>query len=239
MRFVSVGAVCCGLFVLLSVNLVAADTYGLEDVISTPSPVVIDGSLSEWGPSTILGPASFDPDMADDYNASFRLMYDKNYLYLAAVVVEPYPPYNVFPTRGFGEWLGDDVIIRMCNNPKRAFPISMSDAEAKSSDELFTIEFWRDHLDKKVYWHGYRGIGGPLFKQQELVGVDAAVKPAKDGKGYTLEARIPLKLIGLSFQPSPGDKVAFVWEVSIANDSAADTTRQFQIFANGSGSSSF
>lgn len=211
-----------------------------EPIVLAPGKVVIDGDLKDWDKSGKVGPAAFDAEAADEYNATFYAMYDKEFLYLAAVVVQTHPPYNTFPLKGVGAWNGDDVIVRMSSNPQIKVPIQMSQEQMAKSPDLFTAEFWWNHLRKEPYWDGYHGISPDrTLRKEDMPGTDTAVKIKGDGLGYTLEAKVPWKLINPNFSAKPGDHIAFTWEVSVANNNPAEPKRIFQIFANGGGTWAF
>jgi hypothetical protein len=193
--------------------------------------------LKDWNIAGKIGPVFFDEDAKDEYNGTFYAMYDHDNLFLAARIVEPHPPYNVFPTKGLGDWNGDAVVIRMSSNPALRFPVSMPDAN--TSDDLFTASFWWNHLKKDAFWASYHGMCGPTLSKEQMPGVQTAVKIAADEKGYTMEARVPWKVINSRFHPKPGDRIAFTWEISISNASPAQPSRIFQLFANGGGVSGF
>jgi hypothetical protein len=78
-----------------------------------------------------------------------------------------------------------------------------------------------------------------MLQKEEMPGIEAAAKAREDRRGYTLEAKVPWKLINPNFRPQPGDRIAFTWEVSIADDNPAEPRRIFQIFANGGGTWAF
>lgn len=207
----------------------------------TPAPktVKIDGDLAEWANAGKMGPVTFDDEMKDDYHATCYAMYDADNLYLAAVVVETHLPFNPYPNRGVGAWNADDLIIRMSSNP--ALPVPIQDpceSMAKNAD-LFTADFWWNHLKKATYWDGYFGMAGDILTREKLPGVAVAVKGAKDGKGYTIEIKLPWKLINPAFHPKAGDTIALTYEISIANNNPGEPKRAFQIFVNGGGSWAF
>jgi len=204
-----------------------------------PTTVTIDGDLHEWKTTGKLGPVTFDEEVKDDYNATFAAMYDRTNLYLAAVIVQPHPPYNTYPNKGIGAWNGDDLIIRMSSNPKLPLPLLGSREDLATNTDLFTVDFWWNHLNKRTYWDGYHGMSGNLLTTDKLSGIAVAVKTAKNGKGYTIEIKVPWLLINPVFHPKIGDQLAFTWEVSVANNNPAGPVRAFQIFANGGGSWAF
>ena len=208
-------------------------------IMPAPKAVTIDGDLKEWDLSGKIGPVTFDEDSMDDYHGTFYAMYDKDNLYLAAVIVQPHPPYNTYPYKGVGSWNGDDVIIRMSSNPKLPVPIQGSEQSMAKSPDLFTADFWWNHQKKLAYWDGYYGMDGDHLTTDKMPGIEVAVKSAKDGKGYTSEIKVPWKLINPNFHPQAGDQIAFTWEISVANNNPSDPARAFQIFANGGGSWAF
>lgn len=204
-------------------------------ILPALQPVVIDGDLDEWDKSGKVGPATFDEDVIDEYSATFYAMYDKDYLYLSAVILQPHPPYNLYPFKGMGPWDSDDVIIRMTSNPALDFPISLPKEVSDSSSDIFTADFWWNHEKKETYWDSYHGmlVHNKTKRREEMPGVKAEVKIPPDGEGYTMEIQVPWKVINPDFHPRSGDMIAFTWEVSIASGNPSEPKRIFQIFANG------
>jgi len=238
------GLVLCGLLLsFFSTCILGEENVEVETqyILPAPKKVVIDGNIKEWDKKGKIGPVTFDEEVMEEYNGTFYLMYDKDFLYLAAVIVQLHPPYNTYPTRGIGSWDGDDVIIRMSSNPELKVPIQMSQEEAKDSKDLFTADFWWNHLKNKTFWHAFYGIEGykKMIVMEELPGSEAVVKSRADGQGYTMEAKLPWKVINPNFYPKPGDRIAFTWEISISSDNPAEPKRIFQIFANGGGTWAF
>ena len=236
----------CGLSMALAVGLGgraraddAAPAAPPMKIMPAPAQVTIDGDLGEWNKDGKLGPATFDADSMDDFNATCYAMWDADYLYLAAVIVEPHPPYNTFPVKGVGAWNGDDVIIRMSSNPARKWPIEGSQETLKNDPELFVADLWWNHVKQRTYWDGCHGLMGAMISPEVWTGTASAMKPAADGKGYTEEVKIPWKTINPNFHPKAGDRIAFTWEISIAGANAAEPGRAFQIFLNGGGSWAF
>lgn len=213
---------------------------GTEVIVPAPSKVVIDGDLKDWDKSGKVGPATFDEEVAEEYNGTFYLMYDKEHLYLAAEIIQPHPPYNTFPFRGVGAWNGDDLIIRMSSNPSLKVPIQMSQEEMAKSPDLFTADFWWNHQKKETYWDAYHGIRpDKTLRKEDMPGTEVAVEIREDGKGYTTEVKVPWKVINPNYTPKSGDRIAFTWEVSIGDNNQAEPKRIFQIFANGGGTWAF
>ncbi len=208
-------------------------------IMPAPKAVAIDGALKDWNTSGKIGPVTFDEEMKDDYNGTFYAMYDADNLYLAATIVEPHLPFNTYPNRGIGAWNGDDLIIRMSSNPALPVPLQGSQESLKKCPDLFTADFWWNHLKKRTYWDGYLGMDGDHLTTEQMPGITVAVKPAKDGHGYTEEIKVPWKTINPAFHPKAGDQIALTWEVSLAGANPSEPTRAFQLFANGGGSWAF
>ena len=163
-KYLVVGVLCVALAPTLCAMARAEDTMETApamEIVPAPAQVTIDGDLTEWNKEGKLGPATFDPDSLDDYSATCYAMYDADSLYLAAVIVEPHPPYNTYPVKGVGAWNGDDVIIRMSSNPARKWPVEGSRESLKDDPDLFQVDLWWNHGKKRGYWDGYHGMGGP------------------------------------------------------------------------------
>jgi hypothetical protein len=194
----------------------------------------MDGTLTGWNLAGKLGPVSFDPDARADYNATCYAMYDADNLYLAAVVVEPHPPYNTFPLKGFGSWNGDDVIIRMTSNPALKWPVEGNRDSLLHNPAFFQANFWWNAGQQRSYWEGgYPGQAPPTDAEHAATVV--AVKLAPDGQGYTETIKLPWKTINPGFHPKPGDHIAFTWDICISTASPAEPSRAFEIPLNGNG----
>jgi hypothetical protein len=228
---------------LLIVPALSADNAATAEppmkIVPAPGPVTLDGTLAGWNLDGKLGPATFDPDSIDDYNATCYAMWDATYFYLAAVVVEPHPPYNAYPLKGVGAWNADDVIIRLSTNPARKWPIEGSPDSLKNDPDLFQGDLWYNHVNKKTYEDGYHGMGGAMLPDAAWEGAQVAVRLAADGKGYTETIRLPWKTLNPNFQPKAGDRIAFTWDICIGNANPGEPGRIFEIYLNGGGTDAF
>ncbi len=211
---------------------------GVEYIVPAAGKITVDGDLKDWNKSGKVGPVTFDEESIEEYNTTFYAMYDKENLYVAAVIVEPHPPYNTNPLKGVGSWGGDAVCFRMSSDPTFSLPLQGLGIGQKKCDALFTASLWHNHLDKKDYWEGYYSIEAS-YKVTDYTGSEVKTLIHTENNGYTLEAKIPWKIINPKFQPKQGDRIALTWEVSIANMNPSEPKRAFQIFGNGGGARAF
>ena len=213
---------------------------GPMKIVPAPAPVTLNGDLSGWNQAGRLGPATFDPEVMADYRATCYAMYNAANLYLAAVVVEPHPPYNVYPFRGM-VGRGDDVTVRLSTNPALPYPLPGTRQSLDQSPNLFTVAFWWNNQKQKTGWEGYFGTEnyGPRIPPEKWAGTELVVKIAPDQKGYTAEMKIPWQVINPNFHPQPGDRISCCWQVNLANNNPAEPATAYQIFLNGGSVGSF
>lgn len=210
----------------------------VEYIVPAPGKIKVDGDLKDWDKSRKIGPVTFDEESIEEYNATFYATYDKENFYVAAVIVEPHPPYNTNPLKGVGSWDGDAVCFRMSSDPTLPLPLQGMGVEQQKSDALFTASLWYNHLNKKDYWDAYYSVE-KSYSVSDYTGLEVKTLISSDEHGYTLEAKIPWKIINPKFQPKPGDRIALTWEVSIADMNPSNPKRAFQIFGNGGGVRAF
>jgi len=110
---------------------------------------------------------------------------------------------KVEPDKG---WAGDCLQVRLCSDPKAPYPLADS-----NSDRIAHLDLWHYtdrnepvlHLQYGMDYHGTK-----LWTGAES---GVAFRKDADGKGYTLEARVPWARLNASdAPPKAGDRVALV-----------------------------
>jgi hypothetical protein len=193
------------------------------DVLAAPGQVTVDGDLSDWNLS-----GSFEARCAESFAASCyvhgSMMYDRQYLYVAARVGDPMPMRNVIDPRNdpWSAWMGGSVQLRLSTDRTFGWPVgamkpSCRRGEANpqdTSDRIVHLTLWyfqpRDEpcLEIRYGMDFDRGVVNPPDWR-------GAFRKAPDGDGYTLECAIPWTLLGAgSDPPRPGDELGLSWTVN-------------------------
>lgn len=175
-------------------------------------PFALDGSRNEWPflPAERVGAEGLVlGENAKDFEGTFRLAWDDQNLYVYAEVVDATPMVNTASREHI--WAQDAVeLFTGAENLNDGGGLQFRDRQviirgAKSTGDLPAANF----------------VNAP--KQYDIQSV---VVPAADGKGYTIEAAIPMESLG--FSPKAGQEILF----DIAFDDAGIGRRQ--IVWNGS-----
>ena len=205
--------------------------YDSLHVTPAPAQVVIDGDLSEWKED-----AEFRATCKSPYNQSHfvegRMMYDDEFLYIAAHVGDPAPMRNILDPRTDADraWCGGAVQVRVSTDRARGWPLR---AEAPwqirgrravrpedISDRLAHLTLWYYAPEKRACLHVNYGLDlhGDAVNPP---GFRGAFRADPDGRGYTAEYAIPWSLFGAPAgeQPRSGDVLATSWNVHWSNGS--------------------
>jgi len=175
-------------------------------VVPAPKRVVIDGDLSDWDLSAAIT-CVFDEALQPRFTVTVAAMFDSQALYISAHFVDDTPMLNrhdpaIEPNKG---WDGDALQVRLCSDPRAPYPLP--DME---SDRVCHLTMWF-FTDKQL---PVLHIAYNAFRSEKLwAGKESGVafRKDKDGKGYTLEARIPWERLNAKENPpKAGDRIAFV-----------------------------
>jgi ferric-dicitrate binding protein FerR (iron transport regulator) len=193
------------------------------DVLAAPGQVTVDGDLSDWNLSGV-----FESRCAGAFAESCfvrgSMMYDKQYLYVAARVGDPMPMRNVIDPRTdpWSAWMGGSAQLRLSTDRTFGWPVgamkpSCRPGEADPQDtsgRIIHLTLWyfqpRDEpcLEIRYGMDFDRGVVNPP-------GWRGAFRKTPDGKGYTLECAIPWTLLGAeSDPPRAGDELGLSWTVN-------------------------
>lgn len=150
-----------------------------------------------------------------DLAASYRLCWDAKYLHLLVEVTDATPMKN--SQVGNNLWRGDGVELFVG-----------SEQLDKAGSLLFT--------DRHILLSGGLVDGKPqthVVNAAQQPNIEMAVVPRSDGKGYTLQAAIPLEALGIK----PHADTAILFDIGI-DDSANGSERKCQLMWNGSAKNS-
>lgn len=186
-------------------------------VVPTPagSNVKVDGDLSDWDLSGQIW-IYVTPDTAEMQSARFALMYDKEALYVSAVIRDPSPMINrhdpkVDPDWG---WDADCCQFRIVVDASQGWPVQQGlGANAPPNEQMLHMTLWNYTDRKEPVVHLVTGMGyvAPPGYKDGIVPSDkfqAVYKEAEDGRGYTMEYRLPWSTLRIKNLPKPGDLVA-------------------------------
>jgi hypothetical protein len=93
-------------------------------VVPRPGKVIIDGKLDDWDLSGQIR-VCVSQETSAMQSARIALMYDDQALYVSGVVRDPTPMMNRHDPKVHGDrgWNADAFQLRLCLNPKAAYPI--------------------------------------------------------------------------------------------------------------------
>jgi hypothetical protein len=212
---------------LVPYNVSRSDTLHL---VPAPKSVVVDGDLSEWDRSGGAEARSRSP-YGDDYWFQGYLMYDRQYLYVAARVGDPYPMRNSVPlepesTLGNVSWKGGSVQLWLSTDRKQGWPLEAESPfsfDSRQKGRGFRPQDTNDRLVSLTMFY-YRPQQRPcllLGYGMDRHGLTMAAEgwkgtfhEAPEGRGYIVEYAIPWRLLGAEHDPPQGgDVLAGAWMV--------------------------
>ena len=148
-------------------------------------------------------------------SAKTAMMYDHDALYISCRVSDPTPMLNradpaVNPDFG---WDGDAFQFRLCLDPSLGYPLAIGNYDRTTNEALvhMTLWYYTDrrqpvlHLKYGMDYHDAHGYHKGVVPEDKY---QAAYLRWPDGKGYTLEYRIPWSTLGAPRPLSAGDMTA-------------------------------
>lgn len=191
--------------------------------LKAPGVVVIDGKLADWDKSQPLSmkdeyyfKEGLEWGGVQDLSGDVYLMWDEEYLYLAAEITDRIPMVNRKKRQDV--WNGDAIEVVLGLDPK---------AEAKrtrfgSRDYQLGFGTGDGQSNPPIIWNWQR--------RREPKGGEISVRQSAGPAGYVLEAKIPWEFFRGKFAPSKGTKIGF----DIAFDDADKSgEREKQFIWNG------
>ncbi|MFA6292014.1 MAG: hypothetical protein WC637_09550, partial [Victivallales bacterium] len=246
-------------FIILSPSVFARENFREVDIVPAAGKVIVDGDLKEWDQSGFID-TFYELSMYPNYSMRIGFMYDAEAFYIAAHFADSTPMVNAIdPTVNPKEgWKGDCLQVRLISNPSAPYPFK---EEKSKNDQICHMTIWyyspiedehrtsntehRTSNGKKnlndskkiavvVHEYGMDFHGLKTYLGEES---GAAFKKDSDGKGYTVEARIPWeRLHAAKAAPKAGDVITLTVQPLWGNDKGtANAISYFDITA-GSGS---
>ena len=179
-------------------------------IVPTPGAVTIDGELKDWD----FSGAAFmflDEGSKSVYSVQAAMMYDKDALYVGARVKDPTPMTNNYAFGGQVDmsWNADAIQFRFISNPAIKSRASLqSGGKMSKEDQQFVnhVTLWYSTLDRSAGFFICHTLG---FKDPSVnsPGVEGKYRRDEDGKGCTLEYRIPWKVLRAPRALKGGDQV--------------------------------
>jgi hypothetical protein len=190
---------------------------------SVDKEIVVDGDLSEWSAEGRFFSAR---DAAR--SAEGRMRHDAEAFYIAAHIADPAPMQNSIDPGMDGEvgWRGGGLQVRLSLDRAQGWPVEANSPSYYSmrkltatpeqiaraaNARLVTLTLWHHAPSATDCLHlayGFDYAGGVVNPP----GYTAAFKRDADGKGYTIEARVPWSLLRAADDPPrAGDALAVCW----------------------------
>jgi hypothetical protein len=183
--------------------------------------MTMDGDLSDWDLSGMFEARCAEP-FAESYYVHGSMMYDEQYLYVAARVGDPMPMRNLIDpnTDPWSAWMGGSVQLRLSTDRSFGWPLTARKPNSQEprpqdiSDRIVHLTLWyfqpreQPCLEIRYGMNMDRGLVNPP-------GWQGAFRKAPDGKSYTVECAIPWTLLGAgSDPPQASDELGLSWTVN-------------------------
>jgi hypothetical protein len=197
------------------------------EVVPASRPVTIDGDLSDWDLSSRFEARCAEP-FAKSYYVQGAMMYDAQYLYIAARVGDPMPMRNVIDPNidPWSAWMGGGLHLHFCTDRTFGWPLK---AEWWALDRQPSAQDNSDRIVHLFLWYfqpreqACVGIRYGMRMERGVVnppGWKGAFRKAPDGRSYTLECAVPWTLLGAgSDPPRAGDVLGLSWRVEWSDGS--------------------
>ena len=219
----------CG-WLLGALAVQARENFPAVDIVPAPRQVKLDGDLREW-PAAVFIESFYDQSLYPNFSLRVGFMYDAQALYIGAHFVDTTPLVNatdpaVNPKEG---WMGDCLQVRLISDPSAPYPYP---AGKDPNDRICHLTMWyctarQLPVVSQEYGMDYHGL-------KTYVGAESGVVFQKDadGKGYTLEARIPwARLQARPKQFKAGDEITLTIQPLWGNDQGTANAINFYEFS--------
>ncbi len=193
-------------------------------VVPAPGAVKIDGKLDDWDLSgEILTYENLE--FAPHRFARTAMMYDKDYLYVSAYFKDSTPMHHLMDGHVDASWGwdGDALQLKMNTDPSVGYPMQVKTEQPIGRD----VQMWycdapgRNEPQMCIQTLKIPPRGGRMSYSDPrwiFYGADTQMAFARQEGGYTLEARLPWKRLGMTEPPTPGTKLAFTTQHIWGND---------------------
>jgi Carbohydrate family 9 binding domain-like len=162
----------------------------------TAVPVKVDGSVEtdangvptgDWQDANSVNIAGVVDTNGNEHSAKIYFQYDYENLYIAAKIKDPTPMIN--PNTGNGLWAGDNLELFMGAEDINYIEQPGKTGTMLPSDRQLVLSGGIDN----GYQHYVFANGSFTYPP-----ISMDVKKDADGKGYTIEAAVPLDILGIS-----------------------------------------
>ena len=213
-------------------------------ILKAPAPITVDGNLDEWAFAFPLNHnpycmsdsgrfrgAGWVPSTFEDCSGTLYMMYDDDYLYVAASVMDDAPGH--FSDQS---WAADAIEFYICNIPMGDAlypPVPATGAwpnDATSGDYAVQITIAFDASLDSVWVHEWYGVAADLISENTQVVYQ--LWPNEDG--YNIEGKIYLPDLdnastGNSLSFTPGTRIPMTWSLYDMDES--ENANDFSGFA--------
>ena len=197
--------------------------YDSVHIVPAPKGVSIDGNLDDWDLSGQFS-TNCEPPYSDFYHVKAAMMYDENYLYVSAIVGDPYPMRSIITNQEEKQLYGKGgcITLRLSMDRLMGWPAlgegsgtrKRRELEPKDLNEkLIFAHFWHYAPESKANFAVSYGMNQQT-KTLEPKCFKGYFKKHPDSMGYTMEYAIPWNLLNCADDPpQPGDILACTWLV--------------------------
>ncbi|MCX7430946.1 MAG: FecR domain-containing protein [Planctomycetia bacterium] len=199
-----------------------------------PRTMTIDGRLDEWPAPGFVSSAPGRP--RETHGVEGSMMYDAEWLYIAAHIADPAPLRNQYDPDLDPRiaWQGGGLQIRFSADRKMGWPVDANSPEYYRTRRLAPGEADRTksrnpRLSHLTLWHHAASGKACIALNHGTQYSDPIVNPPvaegafvldTDGRGYTLEWAIPWRLLNAADDPpQSGDVLGTVWQAFWADPS--------------------
>jgi hypothetical protein len=199
--------------------------------VNATAPIRIDGDLSEWSDD-----GRFQAAMDDARSLDGRMRYDKEALYIAAQIKDPFPMRNVISPEMDPEnsWRGGCLELRLGLDRAAGWPLDASGSNyyrwhnvTASPEDIARAA--NPRISQLMLWHYAPAKRDVLFLRFGMDFHGALIDPPghelvfnrdSDGNGYAVEARIPWALLGVADDPPQAtDVLSVCWQIHWSDES--------------------
>ncbi len=187
----------------------------LSPVIAPPiEKVNIDGDLSEWSftNSQVIYVAE---EFFEHERAEFAFGYDQDALYLAAKVHDTSPMKNIHHMSG-RFWEGDSIQLRLYSKLNAQHVPSRQRDKISQDKQVVHANLYYQHPTGKTWVRLDYSINF-IESKVDPPGAEGAYNPFPDGKGYTVEFRLPWEVLNMERAPQPGEDIRALVEVNFSD----------------------
>lgn len=171
---------------------VARENFSTVEIPPAPEGLKVDGDLADWDPNTFVE-TFYDRSLYPNFSLRIALLQDARGLCIGAHVVDATPMVNatdpaVNPKEG---WMGDCLQVRLISDPKAPNPYVGKPGGKEANEAICHLTIWyctarQEAAISHEYGMDFHGLTTDVGDDSGCV-----FRKDADGKGYTLEARIP------------------------------------------------